>query len=229
MDNEFKFVKQDAFTELLEKRIKEINDKTRISNSVFSSLEITECPRKLVYKSMGIESTNNPSNLHMITQELIENKWRDLFFHCKDMGNIIDIDLRPADCHYNLCGKITAVLHMNDVFVVVKVHGVNNELFSKIKKRGAIKKHIIDLLVNMWLMEESHGLLIYENTDNLNYKSFHILPYKPVIDSVRKKCLEMLDHKIQGDFPKRPYKDFGSQECTACGFLKRCSDDEKKK
>ena len=94
--------------------------------------------------------------------------------------------------------------------------------FEEISKEGANKKHVVELMLQMWMAEKEHGALIYENRDSLEWEIFHVTPFPPLLRDAKNKCAEMLEYKMQGTLPSRPYKDKSSNECTKCNFLDNC-------
>jgi hypothetical protein len=161
-----------------------------------------------------------------------KKKWLEFLNKFSDL-RIIDRNVTVADCHYNVSGNIDIILNIGGKIFITKIQPVNHDDFAQVKEKGAFKKHVIEMIVYMWLSETNDGLLLYDNQNTNCYRIFHIKGYSPVIKSVMKKCLELLEYKIQGRIPNRPYKSTGVEECNLCEFKKECwrekNDDEKAK
>jgi hypothetical protein len=227
-DKTYKFVKQDEISSLLDSIIKKENKDYRYEYpvSVFDPSHVTECPRRMIYRANGCMTENSISYPSIYNDLFAKKKWMEYFSKCKPI-KIVDKNIVAADCHYNVSGNVDAILNMGDCLYVAKIQPVGQEDFSQINKKGAFKKHVVEVIVYIWLTELRDGLLLYENKNNNDYTIFHVKLYEPIIKSVTKKCLELMENKIQGIIPARPYKTKESNECMSCEFLKRCWEDKK--
>lgn len=185
--------------------------------SVFNTSEITECPRRIVYKSL------EPNfSFPYTTPIYIKKKWTDLLSKCKHLQQI-DVCNIASDCNYNLWSTVDSFLNVDGTIVVLKVQPVSAKDFTKVQQEGAIKKHVVDLMIQVWMAEKEDGILVYENRESLDeYIALHVKPYRPIIESVKKKALQMLDHKVKGTIPKRPYENKSANECGGCEFQTKC-------
>ncbi|MEI7943133.1 MAG: hypothetical protein WCH76_08265 [Candidatus Riflemargulisbacteria bacterium] len=218
------FVKIDAVSSRLETLMQQYAEKKSIisfSNS-FNADTITECPRRLVYRAMG-GSTSLDANKFLKDRAAFfcNNKWYEYLSECKSI-RLIDTNLSVADCNYNIVSNVDVVLRIDENIYAVKIESVDSANYQNVQKTGAFKKHVVAVMVEMWLAEINNGLLIYENKDNNNFVVFHIEPYSPMIKSIAKKCEMMFDCKISGILPEKPYKEKKSNECTVCEFKDRC-------
>ena len=226
-DKTFKFIKIDEVSSLLGSIIKEENKEYfhKYPVSVFDPSRVTECPRRIIYRANGCVPENSAS-CPLIRHELFtKKKWLEYFEKCKSI-KIVDKNVVAADCHYNISGTVDAILNIKDCIYVIKIQPVNQEDFVQIHKKGAFKKHVVELIIYIWLTELRDGLLLYENKNDNDYIIFHVKQYEPIIKSVIKKCLELMENKICGIIPLRPYKTKESNECIACEFLRKCWEDK---
>jgi len=217
------FCRKGKLTECIEKiiseEIKRGNDDA--FHEVFSSGSLTQCPRRIIYRTFSKdkkfpEETDKIRISHINTK----SKWVDILAR-NDRVTLIDRDLKAADCNYNVVGKIDAVLKIRETKLIFMVKPVNQTQFKEILSKGPPRKDIVETMVNMWLVEISHGLLFYEDSDGeLDY--YHITPCLPIIDEVKRKCRLLLRHKVMGSIPARPYNDPNTTECNSCSYKHSC-------
>ena len=201
------------------KLLNEANDKReKVLRTTFDPLEITECDRRLIYRIMGEQEKK--TNLELICKDFLKKKWVEYFK--KINIKVIEKNLVCSDCNYNLVGNVDIVIQLKGLITIVKVHIVDNQKFLTVMEDGPFKKHIIDLMTNIWLSETDAGLLIYENRIDNRFSIFDVNQYDPIIRSVQKKCLNLLTHKTLGKFPVRSYKNATSFECEKCEFKEQC-------
>jgi len=215
------FVSRDLISKDLERLLQDENE-NRTAKSFISSFNpayLVECPRRLFYKTT-FQYISPVTYFEKKTQTVLIEKWLDYLAKCKKI-RIINKYLFASDSIYNLHGYLPAVVEFKDLIAGVQIKGVNNKKFSKVKKKGVIKRDAIELMIYIWLLEISDGLLIYENLDNQDYLILHIESYKPIIKSVKKKCLEVINCQQKGEAPLKPYKN-KAMECKECEFLNKC-------
>ena len=221
-DKAIKFVRTDEISSLFDSLIRQ-EDRENCHNfyvSVFDPSHLTECPRRIIYRAQGC-NPESFSYLNTMGELFARKKWLEYLGKCKSI-KVVDKNIVAADCHYNISGNVDAVLNIGDCNYVAKIQPVNNSDFKQIEEKGAIKKHVVELIVYMWLTELRDGLLLYENQNTYKYTVFHVKPYAPVIKSVIKKCSGLMESKIQGVIPVRPYKTKDANECKVCEFSKKC-------
>ena len=223
MDNKAsKFVKTDEVTSLFDSLIQKEND-SKLSifpSCVFHPSHLTECHRRIIYRANGCKHNLN-SYLVTIDDNFTIKKWVEYFSKCKSI-KMVGSNVVVADGHYNISGNVDTILNINDCNYVIKIQPVCEDNFEQINTKGAIKKHVVELIVYMWLTELKDGILLYENKNTNKYVVFHIKPYDPIIKAVLKKCLALMENKIQGILPERPYKVVDANECKLCEFSKQC-------
>ena len=218
----YRFVQRDEISKSLESLINQNNiDKSIFYPTTnFDPSRITECPRRIIYRVNGISSSiNYRSYLEIMDQIFSKQKWMEIFSKSKGI-KIVEKNVVSADCHYNISGNIDAILNMGGKLYVIKIQRIDAEQFSQIESKGAFKKHVIEIIIYLWLTEVYDGILLY---DNLNqYRVFHIKYYSPIIQSITSKCLSLMDYKMKGEIPDRPYKNEKSSECVKCEFCQTC-------
>lgn len=218
------FVKKDTIIEQI------ISDEickrsSGLIKTTFTPDTITECSRKLIYMVTNNNYHNKIDYFKIISDIYTRKKWIACL---SKIGGIklLKSDLVVADCHFNLSGVIDAIVDFNQAIFVVKIFPVDENRFLTIQNKGAYKKDVIEVLIYMWLAELKNGLAIYENKNNHEYLLFNIEPYKPIIMSVKRKCLELSEFNINGKIPPRPYKVKSAKECERCVFLSKCWGEE---
>jgi len=219
-----KFVTEDtlsnSFTELLDKEFK--RKSTPESRSIFCPSSMTECDRRLMYRVYDLKS-DIPSHCfkYESTQVSIKDRWLHYFDVFRGI-KILEENYRVADGYLNMNGIIDAVISFDDSPVAAKIYGLDNTNFEKIKEKGAFKKHVVDMILNLWMSDINDGILIYENKNNQDYVVLHVTPYQPIVESMKKKCLDLLQYKMQGLIPQRCYDNNDSKECKVCEYKTKC-------
>lgn len=218
-----KFSKRDEQSELLEMSVASENDRRSVPviNGTFDPICLTECPRRMMYRTIGVSYKDKTSYMRHQANSATIDKWLGIF---KDnlKINFIDRDLPLADSKFNITGTLNAMIKMENTLFATQIKPVCCNDFAKIKQQGAFKKDVVEMIVYLWMLEVTDGLVVYDNNDNGDYLAFHIEPYTPIINSVRKKCERILRAKLSGGLVGRPYEDDSSVECKACEFLDKC-------
>lgn len=225
MTDKTQFVSHDKlasqFDELIEEGVRRRN--VGVPDSLFSSSQITECPRRLIYR-VRQSPKDFESMPYMKAQNLLceIRKWGDFLGKCKGV-KILERQYRAFDCVYNIRGDIDYVIQALGKNMVVQIHPVKD--YDRVVREGAAKKHVIEVMINAWLMEVEDGLLVYENVDTHDTISFHVTVYKPIIESTKKLCTNLFRAQMEGRLPRRPYADQSGKECASCEFGITCRDD----
>lgn len=223
----FKFVCKDDVSELLEKSIQEmrVTPATFNPDSSFHPSQITECPRRLIYRSRGLK-TSGETILDLCNREFFKNKWISILEKSKSL-KVLHKDVIASDCNYNLYSKVDAVVNISGDIFAIKAFSVISSDFEEIHNKGARKKDVIEMVIDIWLLEVNGGIIMYEAKEICDFCVFHIKPYKPIIDSVTEKCMRLLDFKLKGQVPDRPYKT-EAKECYNCEYLGSCWENKQK-
>jgi len=219
-----KFIKLDQVSKNLELLINAEDSKRSMffPTSNFDPSHLTECPRRIIYRVNNITPDfYRESYLDMMSGLFGKKKWIDMMEKFKNL-KIVDKNVVAADCHYNISGNIDVILNIEEKIYVTKIQCIDQNQFDQIVMKGAIKKHVIEIIVYLWLTEINDGILLYDNQNTNQYKIFHIKAYSPIIKSITKKCLRLIDFKMNGKIPERPYESSGSSECSQCEFFKTC-------
>jgi CRISPR/Cas system-associated exonuclease Cas4 (RecB family) len=215
------FVERDRVSRELEELLRDANEKRSIKAFV-SSLDpssLVECPRRLFYKTTS-SYVSSASYFENQTQHFTITKWISYLDRCRGV-RVVEKNVCSADGNYHIHGYLPAVIEFQHLMAGVLVKGVNNEQFSEIKKKGVVKKDVVELMIYLWLLEIQDGLLIYDDLGNQDYRIFHVVGYKPIIESVKRKCLEIISCQKEGRPPSRPYRS-KTRECKQCEFLRMC-------
>jgi hypothetical protein len=220
------FCLKDDLTDFIEKEIKSeiISRNFPVSHEIFRPGSITECERRIVYRANGVTEVDRQYTQSLpeyYSQKHLKNKWVDALKELKKF-NYVDRDLEVVDNNYNLVSRVDAVFKMGNLFVIFMIKGLNQDEFNNVCDKGPKRSELVETMVNMWLAEVSNGIILYENTINNEFITYHIVPYEPIIMAVKKKCLNMMSLKILGKIPDRPYESSSSKECMSCEFQTAC-------
>jgi hypothetical protein len=216
-----KFVYKSKDSILIESIIDQKNQEyKRNFSSSFHPSNITECTRRLIYKTQ-IQSDNKNEFLNDMDIVFSKKKWIN-FFQKTKATQVLRDDFVAADCHYNISGTVDAILKINGNIYVAQVYPICNSDFIKMKENGAFKKDVIEVMTYMWLTETKGGILLYENKDSNECSVFYVDFYIPIINSIKKKCIDLIEYKINGKIPKNPYDSDKSNECLVCEFKEKC-------
>jgi len=215
------YVKKDILTSNIEQMLGEYINKCKIETKTsFHPSQVTECPRRIVYRSQS-HVAENFGILNLEDNNLcIKNKWIERIKKINKI-NVLYTDLLASDCTYNLVTIIHAILNISGELFTLHIQPVTQDNFQNIQKKGANRKHVIEVMTNMWLAETKHGLLIYENKNDNNFLLFHIIEYPEIVKSIKNKCKMMSEYKIKGKLPRKPY-DMKSLECDICEYKQKC-------
>jgi len=216
------FIRKDeqskSFESIIDREI-ERKSTTPIDGS-FDPSRITECSRRLSYRAAGVASSFSDSYLNDQTDEAIKTKWISILEICPSV-KVMEAHLVVADSKFNITGNIDAVIELDDIYVTL-IKPVSDCDFGNVVENGAFKKDVIEAVLYLWLSEIKNGMLIYDNKNNGGHLVFHVEPYAPIINSVKAKCSDLVQHKLMGQLPKRPYKNKNSKECSICEFRDKC-------
>jgi len=198
----------------------ELNSKPFLSE-VIDPKRVTECPRRLYYCCSGHLPEKPQSCLEGAHNEYMKQKWLHIFAKSSAI-TIMDKNVSVSDCNYNLAGLIDVVVKLDEEILLVTFYSVVDADFQMIRENGAFKKHVIEVMINAWLMERGKGILFYENRNTGEYLIYHVDIFSPIIDTVEQKCLQMMGHKLTGKIPLKPYKNKLAKECKICEFATKC-------
>jgi len=206
------FVTRDKLTDYIESLIE--NNKIHTNKTSINPNSITECTRKLIYRTSTTTNEQDNCFAHL------KKRWIKML---KDSTKVeIAVSEVLSDCNYNLSAVADAFIKINDKISVLKIQPVTEEDFNKVQNKGAIKKHVIDLMCQMWMAEIDDGILLYDDVFSCKYMVYHVTLYRPIIESIKRKALQLVDHQIKGTLPEKPYKDKNSEECAGCQFINKC-------
>jgi len=217
MPNEIIYSKKDEVTEILDEEIKNEIKRRKIafSSGIFIPSRLTECERRILYRSCGENVDENrfiEDFLLNQNEKYLKNKWID-FFESSIKIKMIEKNLVVSDCNYNITGTIDCIIKKG-----------NTEFVVLIKKQDGEprRKDIIELMSYLWLIEKPHGLLIYDSNNSDKFSLYHVKIFVPIIIAISKKCRKLIDNKIKGEVPDRPYKSKESPECLECEYNVKC-------
>ncbi|MFA5314043.1 MAG: hypothetical protein WC375_12145 [Methanomassiliicoccales archaeon] len=194
----------------------------KYTHETFTPEHIAECPRRIIYRSLGQQSESSISYLEFSQTERLREKWTDFMGRCRGI-KVIDKNVVVADWERNLYGSVDVIIKYVDDIYVVQVCGVQTSEIEKIRANGAIKNDVLATMLKLWMIEKKNGFLLYDDQQG-NFCIFQIKYSTPIINSVIKKCNTLLQFKLNGGIPARPYNDKMAKECTKCEYQNKCWD-----
>ena len=148
---DIKFVCKDEISKLLETSIQEMRVVSSIvPDSSFHPSQITECPRRIIYRSRGDKSNTGETLFNTIRMDLFKNKWTHILEKIKPI-KVLHKDVIASDCNYNLYSKVDSVINIDGDIFAVKAFPVCMREFDEILSKGAMKKHVVEMVVYTWL------------------------------------------------------------------------------
>ena len=195
------FVKQDGISISLSKDLHADNEKRSNANkrTVFNPSQITQCPRRMFYRTRGIEHKCDNSFLEEISLKSLADKWIYRFKKCNSI-KLIDEHILVAHAQYNLNGTVDAYVEFINEMYMVKVKPAN---INEIKDKGAKRKDVVEVVTYLWMAELQDALLIYDDMAGRGYEIFHVEPYAPIINTVKNKCSNLIQSQLSGVEPPR--------------------------
>ena len=191
-----------------------------IPSSTFNPSSLTECPRKIIYHVRGEKKDlAKETKLHIIRKNNFKSKWIDIFSRLKSV-KVLYKNTIASDCIYNLYGIADVIINIDGKIHVVKFYKVTNDIFKGIKTKGALKKHIVGISGYVWMLEVNSGILVYESEKG-EVEILNVFVKKYIVNSIMKKCKQLLDFKMKGVIPDRPYETKGN-ECIKCEYCIKC-------
>lgn len=220
------FVVHDKVSSVVEETIRLFADKTSIHelSRTFDPNELTECGRKIVYRSIAENYKLPISELELYTNQYAKVKWIQML-HKMSGIKVIDSWAKASDCNYNMVSTIDCVIEiaaLDDMQSIVYIKSLPSSDYKYVVGHGAPRKDIVRVTTDMWLIEIPKAIIIYENRDTLEYTAYSVLPQNAIINSIKLKAKELYAYKLNGEIPPRPYKICTSIECQACEFSKTC-------
>lgn len=215
------FISLDEIAKTLTETVEKALSSRSIIDSTFSANKLTECPRRLIYRSQYQGQLSSGCFRDIGHQIAIKKKWVSYLDSCKDV-KMIKKDIAVCDVKLNIKGNIDCVLEFKDQKFIVNIYGVNHGKFQKIKDKKSLKKDMVAMMACMWMSEIKDGLLIYEDNDNQDYVFYHVSYYRPIVNSIQEKFSRLIMNSITGEIPNRSYEDKKSEECCECEFNKKC-------
>ena len=218
-----KFLKQDTkLLAFVEKSIKnEIKRRNfRFDHEVFNIKHLTECPRRIMYR-VNATPQNDYEFLTYNHEHYTKKKWVDFFERCQSV-KVLDRNVLAADCNYNVVGWADVILEIRGSATVLQIESLESDQYKKVKTTGGLRQQIVEMMMIMWLTEVANGVILCENKTTNEYFLSHVVPYKPILESARNKCLELMEQKLLQQLPKRAYEDNQSIECKSCEYKETC-------
>lgn len=186
-----------------------------LDNEIIFTNDITQCDRRLFYK---VSDQYSKSYLVKMHNEALSKKWRAYLEKVKGV-DVLATNFTVADHNCGLTGIVNLIISASDKKILVMIKEVDNDFFNS---KRTVRKHIVDIMSQMWLAEIDDGLLIYENVETKEFSMYHILTHPSVLMSVDKKAKDIQRQKVLGVLPERKYDSKTSSECVSCEFKEKC-------
>lgn len=193
----------------------------RIYGEGYYAQYLTQCDRRIVYRSLGKKSEvdNNNGEIEEISKIFIKKKW------CAILNSIYEIevnaDVKVSDPVYNLIGTVDCSVKIDEVVYAVLIDGLQSADFKMLAEKGPTRKDVVTVMANMWMSDVKDGILIYENRDDLSYMLFRVKGSKTVGEGLMKKCQRLSRFTIAGEIPPKSYNEV-SDECKICEYRNLC-------
>jgi hypothetical protein len=217
-DKSIPFVLTDELSLSFSASLKKHVGQQKILNSSFSPDILNECPRRILYKVEGYYEFNY---LAQETKIANKSKWLSIFKRCVGI-RVVDSNVCASSVDYQISGYLDAVLEISNTIMATQIKSVSNEIFIKIKDKGALKKDVMEVMIFLWMMELENGLILYENLQDHEFLSFHIKPHMPMINLIKEKCNKLIVFQREKKITDRVYKSSSEKECSVCEFSKKC-------
>lgn len=192
--------------------------KNVFSGEILYSRHLVQCDRRILYRVYGTHDDQS-SMMQEYSDKFMKEKWINILNSIYSL-EMINSNFQAADANYNLTSNVDCIVKVNDVPVVVMIEGLSEEEY--LQPDLPSRSSVVDITMQMWMLELCNGLIIIENRNNLEYIMYHIIPYVPIVSSCKKKCLKLMEFKICGKMPERPYGSSDNKECSICEFHKTC-------
>jgi hypothetical protein len=217
MPNEIIYSRKDEITEVLDAEIKNEIKRRKIPfyYGIFTPSRLTECDRRILYRANGEVIEENrliEDFLLNRNEEYVKNKWIDFFSNSIKI-KLLEKKLVVADCNYNIAGTLDCIIKKGNAEFVVLIKKQDGE---------PRRKDVIELMVYLWLAEKSHGVLIYDSNNSNKFILYHVKIFEPIIIAISNKCKKLIETKMKGELPDRPYKNEKNNECFECEFKLKC-------
>jgi len=220
---QFDFIKEDEVSDIFETYLTdEFQNKHVIRETEsFETSHLTECPRRLNYASDGEKGKHTQTQLEAKIHEFAKKKLIAMFAKNKQI-KIVGEAVEVSDCNYNMVGVLDVAVKYKDNLYLVQFYSLKDEEFKHILEEGPPRKHVVEVVLNRWLTEKGELVIIYENRYSGEHKVYHIQLYKPIVDAAKAKSLQLINDKLLGKTPDRPYKTSTAAECTVCEYCDLC-------
>jgi CRISPR/Cas system-associated exonuclease Cas4 (RecB family) len=121
---------------------------------------------------------------------------------------------------YMFQGHVDGIFKLSKKFFVVDYKSMFSFQFKKLSE--PIQKHIIQIMIYIWLLDLESGFLLYENKDDQKIKMFEVSRNEKLIQSIKSRAKKLIGILDQGSVPKRPYPNKNDKHCKKCAFRKMC-------
>jgi len=142
------FIKIDEHSELLRTAIDQENSRksTPSINSSFDPAQLTECPKRILYRCGGTSHYSISSHLDIQSLASSKRNWVDFCEKCRGV-KVLDRNVITADYEFNVTGQVDAIIRMDSEIYVVQIKPICTEDFKDVKQKGAAKKDVIETMV----------------------------------------------------------------------------------
>lgn len=221
MPNNLEFSKQDELSDMIKNLLKEEIKRRNSAKYIelITSCNITECDRRLLYRSSRVKPEKYEDAMEILSQETAKNKWLDFFDKSRKI-KLKDRHLTVAEEEYDINGCVDGVIKIGDLLAALLIKSIPDKKFHEVSS-GAVRKDVIELMSYIWLLELKNGILLYENRNNNDFCIYHVSKYQPIIDAIKQKGKKLLSMRMKGVIPERPYAK-KEKECLVCEFYSKC-------
>ena len=189
------------------------------TNSIIRPENISQCSRRISYRINGFKFDKDA----ILSSGNLDKK--DIWITrigLLDNVSVKGINVEAGDIFHGISGIADMVIRFENKLIdaVVLIYPTNN--LVDISKGNPPKKDIMSMLLYMWLLEIKNGLILYYQIDKEDFELIHVIPYNPLINSMKEKLIDKKKKKMMGVLPERAYKEKSAIECTKCEFFNTC-------
>lgn len=189
------------------------------NNSIVRPENINQCSRRISYRINGFKFDESA----VLNNENLDKK--DIWISrigLLDNVKVKGINIEAGDISHGISGIADMVIRFENKLMdsVVLIYPSNN--LGNILNGEPPRKDVMTMLMYMWLLEIKNGLILYYSIDNEDFELIHVIPYNPLINSMRDKLMDIQKKKMMGVLPERAHKEKTAIECTGCEFFNTC-------
>lgn len=186
------------------------------NSSIIRPDDIHQCSKRIAMRSAGVKPEKK-----LVENVIGKDYWISKVRQMEGL-TVLGTDVIAGDISYGVTGFADMVVRFEDKMIDSVVLFRKTEDIKSISDGFPPRKDIMAIMMYMWLLEIKHGLLLYYTIDNQSFEIIHVIPYNPLINSMKAKIDNINKMRLLGLLPNRDHDDENSKECQSCEFFKNC-------